>query len=357
MEKTLNPTIIPAMSAVSDLALAWYDQHQRAMPWRGQRDPYAIWISEVMLQQTQVDTVRPYYARWLARFPTVHALAVASEQDVLALWEGLGYYRRARQLHRAAQQVSQTGFPTTFEGWLALPGVGRYTAAALASLAFNQPVAVLDGNVKRVLARLFDVTLDVKSTAGERELWALAQTLLDPARPGDYNQAMMDLGATVCTPKTPRCTACPLTAHCLAYQRNTQAIRPVTAPRPPTPHHTLNAWVVERAGQVLLAQRPAGGLLGGLWQFPTAPADPLAGWPLQVTAPAPLITVQHAYTHFRVTVHAHRVRWLAGDPPPEPRTAWVDLADLPTYPMGKVDRRIARALLHPPAVAPSLPLV
>ncbi len=342
------------MSALGAPLLAWYAVHQRAMPWRGLHDPYAIWISEVMLQQTQVDTVRPYYARWLARFPTVHALAAASEQEVLALWEGLGYYRRARQLHRAAQQVSATGFPTTFEGWLALPGVGRYTAAAVVSLAFGLPVAVLDGNVKRVLARLFDVTLDVKSAVGEKALWALAQANLDPAHPGDYNQAMMDLGAMVCTPRSPLCPACPLTAHCLAFQRGTQAARPVTAPRPAVPHHTLVAWVIERAGQVVLVQRPAEGLLGGLWQFPTAPANPLAEWPMQVADPHPLLTMNHAYTHFRVTVHAHRVAWLAGAPPASLVTAWVPLAELAAYPMGKVDRRIARAL-HPPAVlAPSL---
>lgn len=339
------------MHALSAPLLAWYDQYHREMPWRGQSDPYAIWVSEVMLQQTQVVTVRPYYHRWLERFPTVHALAAATEQDVLAVWEGLGYYRRARQLHRAAQQVSATGFPTTFEGWLALPGVGRYTAAALASLAFHQPVAVLDGNVKRVLARVFDLTLDIKSASGDKELWGLAQTCLDPARPGDYNQAVMDLGATVCTPQVPNCAACPLTAHCLAYQRNTQAVRPVTRPRRALPHQELLALVIWQAERVLLVQRPPDGLLGGLWQFPTAPADPVAGWPMQITAPVFLLTVQHAYTHFRVTVRAHQAHWLVGQPPATLPQAWVAPTDLLKYPMGKVDRRIARVLTQPAAPA------
>src|SRR6185369_3543428 len=199
--------------------LAWYGRHKRALPWRDVGDPYRTWISEIMLQQTQVDTVIPYYQRWLERFPTVQALAESPLNDVLALWEGLGYYSRARNLHRAAQQVAAErggALPQTVDELLALPGIGRYTAGAIASIAFGVDAPVLDGNVKRVLARVFDIQTDVKSPAGARELWALAASLVPSGRAGDYNQALMDLGATLCTPRAPACDICPVRELCAA---------------------------------------------------------------------------------------------------------------------------------------------
>jgi A/G-specific adenine glycosylase len=239
--------------------LDWYARHQRPLPWRRTRDPYRLWVSEIMLQQTQVETVKPYYARWLRRFPTLKALAAAPQQEVLAAWEGLGYYARARNLHRAAQTVMREHagrIPATVEGLLTLPGIGRYTAGAIASLAFGADAAVLDGNVKRVLARAFDYAEDVKSPRGERDLWALAESLVPSGRAGDYNQALMDLGATICTPRSPACRICPLLGLCLAQRRGVQLERPVVKKRAALPRHTLAAGVIRRRGRVHLLQRP-----------------------------------------------------------------------------------------------------
>lgn len=347
---------------MAERLLAWYAVHGRCLPWRGVRDPYRIWVSEIMLQQTQVETVRPYYRRWLRRFPSVKALAAAPLQAVLAVWEGLGYYSRARNLHRAAQIVVREHagrLPRTFEALLALPGIGRYTAAAIASIAFGADVAALDGNVKRVLARLFNYAGDVKTPRGEAHLWALAQSRLPPGRAGDYNQALMDLGATVCTPRAPACPVCPLREGCQARQLGVQAERPTPAKRAPSPHQALAVGVVRKAGRVLLVRRPAGGLLGGLWAFPSVeigdglrPEAALArglraGYGLSAQVGGRLATVRHAYTHRRVTAAAFDCLWTAGRPLPVragERVKWVRIAALADHPMGRVDRRIARSL-------------
>ncbi|MBP7693364.1 MAG: A/G-specific adenine glycosylase [Anaerolineales bacterium] len=356
--------------SLPDLAtplLAWYAAHGRTLPWRGARDPYRVWIAEIMLQQTQVETVKPYYARWLKRFPTVHALAAAPQQEVLALWEGLGYYSRARNLHRAAQTVAAEHagrLPRTVAELLALPGIGRYTAAAIASIAFGVDAAVLDGNVKRVLARVFDYAEDVKSPRGERDLQALAERLLPAGRAGDYNQALMDLGATVCTPRAPACERCPVLELCQARARGRELQRPVVKPRAPTPHHTLAVAVIHKLGRVLLVQRPAAELLGGLWAFPTARVEAgslavpqalgqtvRADYALEIAVQAPFTQVRHAYTHFRVTAQAFNCLWAAGRPVPARagvQVKWVRVAALAEYPMGKVDRRIAQALVAAP---------
>src|SRR5215212_5496516 len=212
--------------------LNWYDAHAADLPFRRTHDPYRIWLSEIMLQQTQVTTVIPYFERFLARFPTVESLAAAPLDDVLKLWEGLGYYSRARNLHRAAQHiVTDHGahFPTTAIELQALPGIGRYTAGAIASIAYNEPVAVLDGNVMRVLTRLYDIADDIAAPATQKRLWTLAESLVPPDHPGNFNQAMMELGRTICKPRQPLCAACPVSAHCLAFQRGVQSERPVKA--------------------------------------------------------------------------------------------------------------------------------
>ena len=214
--------------------LKWYDEHQRDLPWRNTTDPYPVWISEVMLQQTQVQTVIPYYLKFLEHFPSVAALAKADTDALLRLWAGLGYYSRARNLQKAAQIiVEQFGgrFPQSYTDVLALPGIGRYTAAAIVSIAFGQPYAVLDGNVSRVLARLLSMSGDPKSSAVQNRLWAAAQQLLPRARPGDFNQAVMELGATVCSPRQPRCLLCPWTRQCLARQQGQQELLPEKARR------------------------------------------------------------------------------------------------------------------------------
>jgi A/G-specific adenine glycosylase len=346
---------------LAEKLLAWYAVNARTLPWRGHPDPYAVWVSEIMLQQTQVDTVSPYFERWMARFPTLEALAAASEQEVLALWEGLGYYSRARNLWRAARQVWEAGgqMPRTAADLALLPGVGRYTAAAIASMAFGQDEAALDGNIRRVLARIFNVTLPARSPEGERQLWALAQQHLPPGRAGDYNQALMDLGSQICTPRAPACLVCPLQALCQAAALGLQAERPVMSSRPPVPLWTVTAAVIWRADRVLIARRPSRGLLGGLWEFPGGKLEPGETLPeglrreiaeelaVEIAVGAELGVYRHAYTHFKVVLHAFACTLVTGEPQPQVASelCWALPAELPDFPMGKIDRQIAHRLL------------
>ena len=350
-------------SLVLDL-LDWYAQHARSLPWRGILDPYAVWVSEVMLQQTRVETVIPYYQRWMEHFPTVSDLAQASQQEVLAVWEGLGYYSRARNLHRAAQLVvGQHGgqLPSDPRALRDLPGIGRYTAGAIASLAFGLDEPALDGNIRRVLARLFNITEPARSPAGERRLWELARQLLPPGRAGDYNEALMDLGATLCTPRNPDCGRCPLNHHCQAYHLGVQDERPVVLAKPVVPHYTVTAAVIERRGSFLITQRPPDGLLGGLWEFPGGKLHPGEDLPaclqreiceelgVSVNVGDLFGIYRHAYTHFRVTLHAFCCRLSNGQQPQPVQVQdlrWVKLAELPGFPMGKIDRQIATHLLE-----------
>ena len=251
--------------------LRHYARHQRDLPWRRTRDPYAIWISEVMLQQTRVDTVIPDYRRWLERFPNVEALAKAKEDEVLRVWQGLGYYSRARRLHQGARVVRERHggvLPGSSQELRGLPGVGEYTAGAVASIAFGEVVPAVDGNVKRVLSRLFDLP---SATPGEFR--ALARELVDPERPGDFNQALMELGALVCTPRPPRCGECPISSECLALRRGTAAERPVPKIKKPIPEVDVAVLVVVAKDEdgglwLLLRKRPPTGLLAGMWEFP-----------------------------------------------------------------------------------------
>jgi A/G-specific adenine glycosylase len=343
--------------------LAWYAQHARILPWRGDSNPYAIWVSEVMLQQTRVETVIPYFERWMSRFPNLASLAQASQQDVLTAWEGLGYYSRARNLHKAAQIVvwEMNGeLPRDPKALSRLPGVGRYTAGAIASLAFGLDAPVLDGNIRRVLARVFNLTEPARSPAGERHLWELAAEHLPPGRAGDYNQAMMDLGATICTPRAPNCLGCPVSRTCQAYALGVQEERPVALEKPAIPHHIVTAAVIHNQAQVLIAQRPAQGLLGGLWEFPGGklqPGEDLAAC-LQreireelgagIVVQDQLGVYRHAYTHFRVTLHAFHCTLANGDQPRPLQVndlRWVAPSELAAFPMGKIDRQIARDLI------------
>ncbi len=341
--------------------LTWYAAHARPLPWRGHPDPYAVWVSEVMLQQTQVATVAPYFARWMARFPTVAALAAADEQEVLALWEGLGYYRRARALHRAAQEVvARYGgrLPADPARLQDLPGIGRYTAHAIASLAFGRDVPALDGNAKRVFARVFGVEEAVDTAAGEKRLWALAAEHLPQGQAAAYNQALMDLGATVCTPRAPRCASCPLRDLCRARRTGNPEAYPKKRRRAAVPHYTVVAAVIARQGLVLIAQRPPDGLLGNLWEFPGGKVEngetleaalrreireELA---VEIAVGQAVGVYRHAYTHFKVTLHAFHARLRVGEPQPRQVQAlrWVPPAALADFPMGKIDRQIAQAL-------------
>lgn len=342
--------------------LDWYDQHAADLPWRRRQDAYSVWLSEIMLQQTQVETVIPYYERFLAAYPTVHDLAAAPIDEVLKRWEGLGYYSRARNLHRAAQKVSQTfqgEFPSTVEGLMHLPGVGRYTAGAIASIAFGVRAPVLDGNVIRVFARLTDLDADVSQTAVREQLWELAEARLPEVRPGDYNQALMELGRVICKPRLPLCSACPVQAHCLAFERGTQMLRPVKKARPPLPHVDVAAGLIWNGdGKLLIAQRPMEGLLGGLWEFPGGKLEP--GETLQECLRRELreelavevdvgelyTVVQHSFTHFRITLHVFTCRHLDGEPQAigAQNWAWVTPEELRQYSFGKADRDVIDAL-------------
>lgn len=349
-------TIVPPL-------LAWWDEDHADLPWRRRHDdPYAVWIAEVMLQQTQITTVIPYYERWLAQFPTVEDLAAASIDEVLKAWEGLGYYRRARHLHEAAQiVVAEHGgkLPDSVAALQQLPGVGRYTAGAIASIAFEQAVPVLDGNVIRVFSRLLDLPKDVTARETRSELWRFAETLVPNDRPGDFNQALMELGQQICSPVSPRCHFCPIASLCLSRQRGTQLERPVRPPRRRTPHYHVAAGVIWRAdGHLLISQRPLDGLLGGLWEFPGGKQDSGETLPqtlkreireelgIEIEVGSLLTRVKHAYTHFSITLHAFHARHIRGEPQHlgVADHAWVSLDNLDEYAFAVTDRKIIASL-------------
>ena len=253
--------------------LRWYDANRRDLPWRRTRDPYAIWISEAMLQQTRVETVIPYYERFLARLPDVTALAGAALEDVYELWAGLGYYSRARNLSKAAQDVVERyggQIPADVEALRTLPGIGRYTAGAVASIAYDRPEPVVDGNVERVLARRLGLRGPVKEPATARRIWDEAARLARGPRPGDLNQALMELGATLCTPRAPACERCPLTRGCIARAAGDAEAIPRKAQRPAAKRERAAAVLLLRSGRALVVRRPAGSLLGGFWELPGA---------------------------------------------------------------------------------------
>jgi len=317
-----------------------------------------------MLQQTRVETVIPYFEKWMKLFPDVKVLAKSSEQDVLNTWEGLGYYSRARNLHKAAKIVAEKfngELPRNLDDLRNLPGIGRYTVGSIASIAFKMDEPTLDGNLRRVFSRLYDVTEFADSPAGEKILWAYAAQNLPKGKASDYNQALMDLGATVCLPKNPICLLCPLMAMCKAHENGTQQLRPVLKPKKKTPHYVHAAGVIIYRGRALLAQRPPDGLLGGMWEFPNGrvAADPAkeltkvlnAAYRLKariepsrnVRKKEALGIIQHAYTHFKVTVHAFRCDSVSI--PTNKNLKWLRVRELEEYPMGKVDRQIARKFL------------
>ena len=340
--------------------LEWYSTQGRDLPWRRSRDPYAIWVSEIMLQQTQVKTVIPYYERWLETFPTVQDLAAAPQQSVLKRWEGLGYYARARNLHAAAQQVANEldgEFPQTLAGAIALKGIGRTTAGGILSAAFNQPVAILDGNVKRVLSRL--VALPAVPSKALNQLWTLSEQVLDRQHPRDFNQAFMDLGATLCTRHNPACLLCPWQAHCAAYNQNAVSDFPMTESKKPVPHKRIGVAVItDEQGNILIDRRRQEGLLGGLWEFPGGKIEPGESVEacvkreikeelgIEIAVGSRLITIDHAYTHFKVTLNVFNCKHLSGEPQPleSDEVKWVALDEINEYPFPKANGQIIEAL-------------
>jgi A/G-specific adenine glycosylase len=340
--------------------LAWYDRDKRDLPWRGIEDPYKTWVSEIMLQQTQVATVIDYYHRWLERFPTVESLAASDQEQVLELWAGLGYYRRARFLHESAQMLVEDyngELPETFERLQELKGVGPYTAGAIASIAFGQPVPVVDGNVERVLSRLQVIEGDPKSTANQKVYWAMAEELVDPKRPGDFNQAMMELGATLCTPSSPSCMLCPVREHCHGFRLGSPEDFPDVASRSrqkPVDVATCIVWrETDGVREYLTLRRPTDGLLGGLWEFPSVQTDdaeaddPIRAYlnELDLTSVSDaeqLGRLVHHFSHIRMTITAEsrRVRPEAAIESGERPHRWVDEAALADLPMSAAMRKV-----------------
>ncbi len=351
MSSTRSALPPPALQQPDPAALiAWYDRHRRNLPWRappGRRpDPYRVWLSEIMLQQTTVATVGPYFDRFVARFPGVSALAAASLDEVLNLWQGLGYYARARNLHACARTVVDRHggrFPGDVAGLQALPGIGDYTAAAIAAIAFGRPVAAVDGNAERVMARLYAVAEPLP--AAKQRLRALAAALVPAERAGDFAQALMDLGATICTPRRPRCVLCPWREACAARAAGSAESLPVSAAKPERPlRHGTVFWLTRGDGAVLLRRRPETGLLGGMIEVPSTPwrAAPWSEAEALTTAPQPDLAwrrlpgiVQHGFTHFRLDLAI-----LAATTATPPDGIWARLDRLGDYALPTLTKKV-----------------
>jgi A/G-specific adenine glycosylase len=349
------------MSRWSEALVRWYQERARDLPWRRTQDPYRVWLSEIMLQQTRVDTVIPYYERFLARFPDLDALASADLQVVLKAWEGLGYYSRARNLHAAARQVVDTRggvFPRALEGIRALPGVGPYTAAAIGSICFDLPEPVVDGNVLRVGARLFAIEDDVGRARTRTRLADRLRPELARLAPATFNQAIMELGALVCTPRAPACSVCPVAASCEALRVGAVARLPFKRARGPVPSLDVAVGVLWRGDRVLIQRRPEEAMLGGLWEFPGGKRRAAEGWRaavarevreetgLVVDVGHEIVEVRHAYTHFRIVLKAFDCRVVGGALALDGATdaRWERLEELDEYPFPKANKDVIAAL-------------
>ena len=350
------------LDSIAERILSWYAKNKRDLPWRDTANPYFIWVSEIMLQQTQVETVIPFYQHFLSTFPTVESLAEASLQEVLKAWENMGYYARARHLHAAAKEIAgRMGgkIPSTYEKLMDLPGIGAYTASAILSFAFGERRPAVDGNTRRVVCRLFVVQDLVEQPGTKQRIQELARDMISSVDPAEFNHAVMDLGATVCTPRNPSCVVCPVQDVCLAFEQGNQEALPVTRKKRPVPHKHMTAAVIADAkGQLLIVQRPNSGLLGGLWKFPggfKGPEETLEGGlikrvreelGIRIEVQDALGSVDHAYTHFRITLHAFRVQRRSGRPKALDCQAyqWVRPNHLADYPFSKADRKIIAQL-------------
>ncbi|MEN9249367.1 MAG: A/G-specific adenine glycosylase [Gloeomargarita sp. GXS_bins_116] len=342
--------------------LHWYRHHGRVLPWRQNPTPYGVLVSEFMLQQTQVRTVIPYYRRWLAHLPTLADCAQASPHQILKLWEGLGYYRRATYLHQTCQIIQRDyrgEVPSDLALLLRLPGIGRTTAGGILSHAFNRPYPIGDGNVQRILSRVF--ALRTPPRRHSQNLWALSAQLLDPDNPRDFNQALMDLGATVCLPRKPKCHCCPWQARCQAFLTQQQEVLPMREETQAIPHRTIGVAVIwNDQGQVLIDQRPPTGLLANLWEFPGGKVESgetvedcirreiREELGLEIEVGPHLVTVDHAYSHLRVTLVVHQCRYRGGVPQLRAcqAIAWVYPQELDRYPFPQANRRIIQTLLE-----------
>jgi A/G-specific adenine glycosylase len=346
---------LPQIVKIQKKLLQWYKKNARDLPWRRTRDPYAIWVSEIMLQQTQVATVIPYYQRFLKTLPTVRHLARADLSKVLKVWEGLGYYSRARNLHRAARIVSNHfngKIPDNLTDLRTLPGIGRYTAGAILSIALNKEVPILDGNVKRVLSRLCAIADPSGRDRTEARLWHLSESLIPKGHASSFNQGLMDLGAMLCTPKEPQCPKCPLCDLCKGRASGDPERFPAKIPKKKIPHIEALSAVILKNGRALLRQRPPEGLLGGLWEFPNwknedngrsrfkLRNDIKKDMGMIVEVRRGVGTFTQTFSHFKLTLHVYHFQYLTG----KAMGRWIPINNLSLFPMSRIHRRIAERL-------------
>ena len=358
-----NQLILESKQEFRETLLKWFKKHQRELPWRGIDDPYRIWVSEVMLQQTQVKKVVGYYERFVKRFPDVQQLADAPLQDVLKVWEGLGYYARARNFHKAAKIVVKDFgevVPNEYSTFRQLPGVGDYSAAAVLSIAYNAPFAAVDGNIKRVLARLFMMETPINDGRTAKQFQQKADELLDLDEPGVFNQAMMELGATVCRPQSPTCLVCPVNVFCQAFRSTRQDEYPLRLKKEKVPEHYMVAGVIYKGNEILIVQRPLDGLLGGLWEFPngriaegeTAEQACIRYITevvnLSVNNIKYLTRVRHAFTHFKIVLDVFECNYHSGEVklngPIDAK--WVKLTSLHDFPLPRATHKFLETLIH-----------
>lgn len=331
------------------------------MPWRSNPQPYLVWVSEIMLQQTQVVTVIPYFERFIQRLPTVESLAIADLDDVLGLWAGLGYYSRARNLHKTAQIVHEQydgEFPSNYDELQELPGIGPYVAAAVASIAFDVAVPVVDGNVLRVFCRFWGIDEDIRLPKVRTELFERLSPIVGMCKPSAFNQAIMELGALVCTPRTASCEQCPLSVDCYAFNQSCVSALPFKSKKAPVPHKTIAVGIVRKGEQVLIAKRKADQMLGGLWEFPGGKVEDgeayeAAAWReikeetnLEVRVRDKLIVVNHAFSHFKITIHVYLCDFEGGKmvPKSSDELRWVGVTELSNFAFPSANKRIISAL-------------
>ncbi len=353
----MNTSEIGKPTALRRDLLEWFSKNKRDLPWRTTRDPYRVWVSEVMLQQTQVNTVIPYFNRFVEKYPDLLALSNASLEDILKSWEKMGYYARARNLHRAARQIvtEMDGvIPADPAPFRTLPGVGEYIAAAVMSIAFDKPHAVVDGNVKRVLSRLFSIDAPVNHSSSAKIFKERADGLLDREHPGEFNQAVMELGATVCTPTRPRCGTCPVRSYCRAYFTSEQDRFPVRQKRRRTPRYHIAVGVIRKDDRILITRRKPSGLLGGLWEFPGGKVQHGESAEeacrreieeevsLSVEVNDLITHVDHAYSHFKIAVDVFACEYKAGDVILDGPTdyRWILIEETAKYPFPAMNHKI-----------------
>ncbi len=343
------------ITALQISLLKWYSANARDLPWRKTKDPYSIWVSEIMLQQTQVDTVIPYYEKWLKRFPTLESLAKAPLSEVMKRWAGLGYYRRARMLHEAAKKLKVPGtlrpsryqVPSSVEELIKLPGIGRYTAGAISSIAFDQKSPIVDGNVIRILTRIFAISSDVSKPETLKKIWALAEEVLPDKKTGDFNQAMMELGATVCFPENPNCGACPVQSICKAHALKKETSFPVNRNKTKLEKIKTAALILRENGKILIQRQDKKERWGGLWMFPhwkdkKSMLTEVENWKLELK---PKMKIKHGFTKYIVTLEVFESRKFLVDQPIKKNHRWIKIDALSKFAMPSPHQKIAAEIL------------